>query len=192
MDDTTSESYADRLNATARWKSILDVQRPYRWNLQRLNPGFTLDIGCGVGRNLSHINGIGVDHNAASITIARQRGYEAYTVGDFANSEHNRPQHYDTLLFAHVLEHMDRTAALGLLLEYQPLLKDGGQVIAITPQEVGYRSDPTHVEFMDGSLVTQLLIEAKYQPVSSASFPFPRWLGKFFKYNEFVTVGHKP
>lgn len=191
MDDTTSQSYADRLNATAGWKKFLDVQRPYRWNLQRLNPGFVLDIGCGVGRNLSHIDGVGVDHNAASVTIARQRGFKAYTVADFAKSEHNRPQHFDTLLFAHVLEHMDRSAALGLLLEYQPLLKDGGKVIAITPQEVGYRSDPTHIEFMDGDFVTALFRETNLRPVSTSSFPFPRFAGKIFKYNEFVTVGIK-
>lgn len=191
MDDTTSQSYADRLNATARWKQILDVQRPYRWNLHRLDPGFVLDIGCGVGRNLAHLKGIGVDHNAASIAIARQRGYKAYTVADFLGSEHNQPQHYDTLLLAHVLEHMDRASALALLLEYRPLLKNGGQVIAITPQEAGYRSDATHVEFMDGDFVTELLKEANFEPRSSASFPFPRFVGKLFTYNEFVTVGHK-
>ena len=32
------------------WKQRLDVQAPYRWNLRRLHPGLTLDVGCEIGR----------------------------------------------------------------------------------------------------------------------------------------------
>ena len=75
---TEGAAYADRLERleTVWWKRALDVQRPYRWNLRRLDPGFTLDIGCGLGRNLSHLdgNGVGVDHNPDSVAIARSRG----------------------------------------------------------------------------------------------------------------------
>jgi DNA primase len=29
------------------WKQLLDVQRPYRWHIRRLELGFVLDVGCG-------------------------------------------------------------------------------------------------------------------------------------------------
>ena len=81
--DTVGRDYAERLETLegARWKRLLDVQAPYRWNLRRLGLGFTLDVGCGIGRNLLHLDrrGVGVDHNVASVEIARGRGCTAYT-----------------------------------------------------------------------------------------------------------------
>ena len=51
--DTTAQAYTDRLAALeqARWKQLLDVQAPYRWNLRRLlGEHRVLDVGCGIGR----------------------------------------------------------------------------------------------------------------------------------------------
>lgn len=31
------------------WKRLVNVQAPYRWNLQQLRPGYTLEIGLGIG-----------------------------------------------------------------------------------------------------------------------------------------------
>ena len=62
--------YAQRLQQLqqARWKLALDVQRPYRWNLERLCSGRVLEVGCGIGRNLRNarrlmITPVGVDTN---------------------------------------------------------------------------------------------------------------------------------
>ena len=59
--DTSSPQYAHSLQQreSATWKRWLDVQRPYRWNLRRLEPGFLLDVGYGLGRNLAHVDGQG-------------------------------------------------------------------------------------------------------------------------------------
>ena len=71
---TDAPDYAARLQTLeqARWKQLLDVQAPYRWNIRRLELGRTLDVGCGLGRNLAHLDGrgVGVDHNPASIVVA--------------------------------------------------------------------------------------------------------------------------
>ena len=58
---TDVPAYADRLQTLeqARWKQLLDVQAPYRWNIRRLGLGRTLDVGCGLGRNLAHLGGAG-------------------------------------------------------------------------------------------------------------------------------------
>src|SRR5439155_25078118 len=92
---TGTEQYADRLVSlqTARWKRWLDVQAPFRWNLRRLRPGFTLDIGCGIGRNLLHLGGqgVGVDTNEHCVRVARARGLIAFTPEEFRRSvDHNR------------------------------------------------------------------------------------------------------
>jgi hypothetical protein len=64
MDDEeyTEQEYTDLLLRlqTKRWKRLLHVQAPWGWNLRRLNPGFTLEIGCGIGRNLLQLGGTGV------------------------------------------------------------------------------------------------------------------------------------
>lgn len=106
--DTKNQSYSERLlnKQTAKWKEILDVQAPYRWNLQRLNLGFTLDIGCGIGRNLINLkgNGIGIDHNFHSVEVCRARGFTAFTPEEFQRSSFDEPEKFDSILLAHAAD----------------------------------------------------------------------------------------
>lgn len=170
----------------------MDVQAPYRWNLRRLGLGRVLDVGCGLGRNLAHLgpDSVGVDHNAESIRIANERGLTAYTVDEFAASPDARLEGYDSLLFAHVLEHMNREAARSLVRVYLPYLKPRGRVCLITPQEKGYRSDATHVEYVDMEGLRSVATELGLTVERAYSFPLPRAFGNVFTYNEFVLVAH--
>lgn len=195
---TERPAYTQRLERLegARWKRMLNVQAPYAWNVRRLCTGRTLDVGCGIGRNLGHLGGraVGVDHNATSVELARQRGHRAYTPDAFEASEDAAPGSYDTLLFAHVLEHMARDEALALVRSYLPYLRTGrtARIVAICPQEAGYRSDASHIEFLDAAALGSLLHDAGgFTVVSSRSFPFPRPAGKVFPYNEFVVVAER-
>lgn len=193
---TREKSYAEGLvsRQSAWWKKLFNVQLPYKWNIRRLNPGFVLDIGCGIGRNLLHLNGngVGVDHNPDSIAICRLRGLSAFTVEEFSASSYCTPGHFDSLLLAHVAEHMTETAFQQLLEVYLPLLKKGGKIIVITPQEFGYKTDDTHVQFMDFAKVAQVFSTLSLTTIRQYSFPFPRFTGKWFPYNEFVNVAVKP
>ena len=192
---TRSEAYTARLDTLegARWKRWLDVQAPYRWNLRRLRLGFVLDVGCGIGRNLVNLgaSGVGVDHNPHSVAAARLRGCTAFTPSEFSGSEHAAPGCFDSMLVAHVLEHMPLDEARGLVEEYLGYLKPGGRVVLITPQEAGYRSDPSHVEFMDFEKLKGILTDCVLQPERAYSFPFPRLVGRIFPHNEFVVVGRR-
>ncbi len=192
---TRKAGYADRLESSgsAPWKTLLDVQRPYRWNLKRLKLGRVLDVGCGVGRNLAGLSesSVGVDHNHRCVSFALVRGLRAYSVDGFYASHDAQVGTFDSLLFAHVLEHMDASDADRLMQRYLPFLRQDGRVVIITPQEMGFRSDKTHVRFVDfGTLerhadAVGLLTDRFY------SFPFPRWAGLIFPYNEFVFVGRR-
>src|SRR5680860_1569339 len=91
MRDTSREEYARRLQAKQEvwWKKAFNVQAPYQWNLRRQHLGRTLDVGCGIGRNLENLapGSLGIDHNEASVEVARKRGVMALTVEEWGVRE---------------------------------------------------------------------------------------------------------
>ncbi|MGH3907591.1 MAG: class I SAM-dependent methyltransferase [Pseudonocardiaceae bacterium] len=193
--DTTDRSYTARLVRLQLrgWKQLLDVQAPYRWNLRRLLGGRrVLDLGCGIGRNLAHLadGSVGVDHNEHSVRLCRQRGLTAYTPDEFAAERFEAP--FEGILAAHVLEHLPEGQAVPLLRDYLPRLQPGGRVVLICPQERGFASDATHTVFLDDDALRGVCAELGLTLQCQSSFPFPRWMGKLFTYNEFVTVAHSP
>ena len=193
---TDSPDYAERLRSkqTLWWKRMLHVQAPYHWNLRRQHLGRTLDLGCGIGRNLGVLppGSVGVDHNAEAVALARSSGYDAYTVREFLDGDLAVPAAFDGLLAAHVVEHMDREQALRLLGDYLRFVRPGGLVFLVCPQERGYASDPTHVWFARDTELLELVQTLGLEPQRSYSFPFPRWTGKLFIYNEFCLTARIP
>jgi 2-polyprenyl-3-methyl-5-hydroxy-6-metoxy-1,4-benzoquinol methylase len=193
---TQKAEYAERLHRIGDvwWKRALNVQAPYRAHLRRLNLGYVLDVGCGIGRNLLHLdgNGVGVDHNAEAVQRVRALGFTAYTSEEFHRSEHGKPEAFDSMLVAHVLEHVPANIAVELVNEYLPYIKPGGRVVFITPQERGYARDDTHVWFVRHEETAELARKAGLQVEKQYSFPLPRAAGKVFTYNEFVMVGRVP
>jgi SAM-dependent methyltransferase len=193
---TDTPDYAERLRSkqTRWWKRLLHVQAPYHWNMRRQRLGRTLDVGCGIGRNLGVLapGSVGVDHNAGAVALARAMGYDAYTVQEFQDGDLAVPASFDGLLVAHVIEHMDRDQALKLLGDYLPFVRPGGRVFLVCPQERGYASDPTHVWFARDTDLAGLVERLGLELERSFSFPFPRWTGKLFIYNEFCLTARVP
>ena len=192
---TSGQDYADRLVRleTKGWKRVLDVQRPYRWNLKRQELGRTLDVGCGIGRNLAALSAdsLGVDHNAQSVEVARQRGYQAVTTEQF-NADPPPAASFDSMLLAHVVEHMTEEEARQLLLAYLPYLKPGGRVMLICPQRRGYRTDATHVQFFDLPALRRLATSVGLVVTRQYSFPLPELAGSVFPYNEYCLLAARP
>jgi 2-polyprenyl-3-methyl-5-hydroxy-6-metoxy-1,4-benzoquinol methylase len=193
--NTRGSEYAKRLVQlqTPRWKRVLSVQAPYRWNLRRLRLRFTLDVGCGIGRNLVNLDGhgVGIDHNAEAVAYAVSRGLTVFTPDEFDHSSFARQETFDSLLVAHVIEHLRRPAALDLVRRYLPYVRSDGAVVFVTPQERGFRSDLSHLEFVDLAALEAIAHELGLTVRRGYSFPLPRVFGKLFTYNEFVVVATK-
>lgn len=193
MNDTSTPNYTQRLlRLEGRWwKRWIGVQAPYRWNIRRLKLGYTLDIGCGIGRNLLHLdgNGVGIDHNPDSVHAAAARGLTAFTPQQFFESSYCTPGRFDSILLAHVAEHMKKPKVIEVIWQYLPFLKPKGRLVLICPQKKGYQSDSTHVEFLDFDALKKICIELGFSIDRCYSFPFPLCIGKIFTHNEFVVIG---
>ena len=195
--DTRGQDYADRLNRLQgkRWKKILHVQFPWKLHLRHLALGRTLDVGCGNGRNLHYLDArsVGVDHNPFSVQSARDSGVAAHTdAAFFADPELSAPGAFDSMLVSHVVEHLTPDDARTVIRSYLPSIADGGRVVLITPQERGYASDPTHVAFSDFTALRHLADDLALMVEKQYSFPFPRFMGRPFIYNEFVLLARVP
>jgi 2-polyprenyl-3-methyl-5-hydroxy-6-metoxy-1,4-benzoquinol methylase len=192
---TSREDYADRLLRleTKGWKRALDVQRPYRWNLKRQELGRTLDVGCGIGRNLAGLSAdsLGVDHNAQSVELARERGYRAVTAEQFS-AEPPPLESFDSMLLAHVVEHMTVSEAEQLIRSYLPYVRPGGRVMLICPQRRGFATDATHVQFFDLPALRALARSLGLVVTREYSFPLPQQAGRVFAYNEYCLVAVRP
>lgn len=193
---TATPDYTQRLARLEQSgiKRLLPTQVPYQWNLRRLRLGRVLDVGCGLGRNLLNLgpDSVGVDHNPHSVQACRERGLNAYTPDELAAAPDCGPGSFDSLLIAHVLEHVDEDTASALLEQYLPLVAPGGKVVMITPQEVGYRTDATHVRWVGFEELRRHADRVGISVRRTYSFPFGRPMGKVFPYNEFVLVGTLP
>jgi SAM-dependent methyltransferase len=181
------EAYAARLVKlqSAHWKRF--VPNPYRRYLRRQQLGRVLEVGCGVGRILGYLtpNAVGVDTNPSAVAHCRSLGLQAYSPDEL---QALAPNPFDSLVLAHVLEHLPQDQAIELVASYLRYLTPEGRIVLICPQERGYRSDPTHVEWHDLDALRSLCRQLNLKPIEARSFPLPRWAGHLFVYNEFVVV----
>ena len=190
---TRDPAYTDRLMASVQRSSGIRrlAQLPYRRHIRAMHLGRVLDVGCGVGRNLVFLdgNGVGIDHNSSSVQVARSRGLIAYSTDEFPQSADAVDGAFDTLLVAHVLEHMGEAEARALLTTHIRYVRRGGSVVAICPQQRGQASDPTHVTALPAPRLRALLESCGVTVAAIHSFPFPTWMGRIFTHNETVARG---
>jgi hypothetical protein len=129
--------------------------------------------------------------NPDFVQVAREPGLTAWTTETFFSSPDAEPGSYEALLLSHLIEHVDEATADEIMATYLPYLRDGGWVLFITPQERGHAWDPVHVRFSDFDVLTTLARQHSLEVQRSWSFPFPRWAGKLFVYNEFNVLARK-
>lgn len=187
-------AYTRHLQGKNRWwKRLIGVERWYGRRAARECEGRTLEVGCGTGRLLSHLgpDAIGVDTNPHSVEVASVAGLNAMSVDEFLSSDLARGEQFDSLLFAHVLEHMTNDQASALLANYLDFLRPHGRIVVIVPQEAGFASEPSHVASVDRSELEKFASDHRLELRKVSSFPFPRTFGRVFKYNETIAVFQK-
>jgi 2-polyprenyl-3-methyl-5-hydroxy-6-metoxy-1,4-benzoquinol methylase len=193
--DTSAASYSERLQKFEKsWKRILRAHYPYMKSIQKQKLGKSLDIGCGIGRVLTWLpeGSVGIDHNETSINLCKTRGLTAFTVLEFHEAVSRKEIDYgsfDSLVMTHLLEHLEIDQQKSIFEEYLRYLKPGGKIFIVTPQEMGFKSDHTHITFTDLTATKKLLEVFGIKIISQQSFPLPRFFGRIFKYNEFHTLG---
>jgi len=193
--ETSGSDYTERLVTLGEvwWKRLLRPLDPWLASIRRRHLGRTLDVGCGVGRNLAALGpeSVGVDHNSTSVEAARAKGLDAVTVEELRTRGY-QPGTFDAVLVSHVIEHLDAVSGNKLLRDYLPYLRSGGRVVLLCPQERGFASDPTHVRWTTGDDLVALCKELDLRPKPWRSFPLPRRMGRLFVYNEFQVEAVKP
>ena len=187
--------YINRLMGISNkpFKTFLQPINPYRIGLKRWVKGSCLEIGCGIGRNLGYLDNprnLGIDINEHAVAKCRALGHQAITAETFEYTHAEVPK-FDNLLFSHVLEHMDRASSIKLIQSYLPALSEFGAVCIICPQERGFASDPTHVEFKNIENLVSEIEECGLVVHRSFSYPLPKIFGNLFIYNEFVIIAKR-
>ena len=106
------------------------------------------------------------------------------------NSNDSIEGSFDSLLFSHVLEHLEFYDGVEIVKTYLKYLKAGGQIIFITPQEAGFESDESHLVFFDFKKTESLCSLLNLRIDRQYSFPFPRFVGRLFRHNEFIVKAY--
>lgn len=177
---TNSKDYADYyLKKFNIWyRRFLPIDVPFNFVAKMACFGKILDIGCGPGRYLKFFkNAVGIDHNNLFIEYAKENGFEAYLNSEF--KEKFNYFFFDTLLFSHILEHMNFEQAILLVKEYLPYLKKNGRIVIVLPDGRSYYNDPTHVLNFT-PVEVKLLAKALDLTYKKVFYhPFPKFFGKW-------------
>ena len=197
MNNTSGSSYFEEIhrNSNVLWKKVLPTQLPYRLNLKTKLKGKTLEVGSGLGRNLRHLDSgsVGVDHNSLSVNYCNSLGLPAYLPQDFHEIFSPERQSFDNLLLSHVLEHVSSEEQESIFYEYLPYLAEKARIFIITPQEKGFYLTDSHINWTDFSKIEKLLgkVAPDFKISRMYSFPFPRFVGRIFNYNEFNVIANR-
>ncbi len=165
----------------------------HRWNLQGLGlEGRVLELGSGSGDNLSALGlkeGVGIESSPELVARAREGGLAIYTPDEFWTTSGLAVEgHFDALVAVRLAEHMRWGNFVKLLIRYAPLVRPGGKLVLIAPQEKGFLKDPAHVEFMDFAKLERAAAVAGFKVADKDSYPLPRNWGVSASFNDFVVT----
>jgi SAM-dependent methyltransferase len=111
-----------------------------RWSLHQQCR--VLDVGCGYGRYLRALSGLGVDVTGVDVNpdlvhANRRNGLQCLTAEEFSQSVDS----YDVILMSHVIEHFSPKDLVPFMDGYLDRLKVGGRLVIATPLLTPYFYD---------------------------------------------------
>jgi len=148
-----AQRYGYYSSSAAPWKRLLGMlmylhpgrREDVEFNvmyLPALPQGHLLEIGCGSGKILKRMEHMGwrsegVDFDDAAVEIARKKGLQVHA--GMVEDQAYPNDHFDVILMSQVIEHVHDPFAL--LREARRILKPGGRLILITPnnESLGHR-----------------------------------------------------
>jgi 2-polyprenyl-3-methyl-5-hydroxy-6-metoxy-1,4-benzoquinol methylase len=183
-----SQEDAGALTAIARAAGDGRSEAHKRGYLRHLPQGAVVDLGCGDGVFLDVARaagwqGVGIDHDAAALSVARARGHEVHhgEVLDVTRQLAARGVVFDGAVLLHVIEHLLPAQALALLCATSALLRSDGVLVIATPNCANYLVqsetfwlDPTHLRPYPRLLVERLAAAAGFVVVESYLDPATR------------------
>lgn len=172
-----TEYYLKKYNIWYRRLFPIDI--PFKFIAKSCCRGKILDIGCGPGRYLSFFpdRAVGVDHNKDFVEYTRERGFHTFYSKDFLDTN---KEEFDTLLFSHILEHMNFQEGITLIKTYLPFLRKEGRIVIIVPHGYCFKNDPTHILYYDKYKIDELAFNINLKVTKSFYHPFPDFLSKWF------------
>lgn len=161
------------------WPLVL----PY---LQQKEGGRSLDIGCADGLYLQYLgkNAVGIEQ-VQSLAEKARAGSLNVIVGDVcAVIKSFTDKEFDTVLFSHVMEHLD--CPIGMLREIWRVLKPKGVLVIGLPIERNIYRDLLRMNYFNGTHIyaftvrnaIKLLKEVNFEPVK-VIFHLPKFRGRF-------------
>ncbi|WP_355581796.1 methionine biosynthesis protein MetW [Xanthomonas cannabis] len=169
------------------------VRKFYLRSAKSLLRGPTLDFGCGVGELLGRLpeGSRGLEYNAATVAYCRSLGLAVDHYDGFADdwqlSVIPDSIRFESMVVSHVLEHLEAPAAIFSKLARAARRLGVQRLLVIVPGKAGFRSDPTHLTFIDAEFLSrsELLTETGFRLERSRYFPLDqRWLGDWFTHHE--------
>lgn len=190
------DAYAHAQIARSRNPLRRLVRAYYLRDIVRHVEGPAVDVGCGSGDLLSRLpdGSLGLEINPAAVAYARSIGLRVDLYdpeSDGYRFEMLPPHRYRTVLFTHVLEHLDNPAQ-ALQAVFDAASRTGIERVVVTlPCERGFAFDPTHRTFVDESYLRDrgLLGRSDFSPLVVQRFPVDlRWLGRIYTFLELRVV----
>lgn len=168
----------------------------YFKNILRFVSGPTIDFGCGIGELLELLptNSVGLEINDSAVRYCQSRGLDVRLYSPEADDYELyglEPGRYQTLVMAHVLEHLTDSHDV-----IRKLLTTGHRLglkrlIFIVPGVKGFQHDATHQTFLDPAYFKTHSLQTTngYRIIRQAYFPInSKWFSGLFTHNELVTV----
>lgn len=172
------------------------IRNFYLKNILKFVKGKCIDFGCGSGDLLSRLpeGSAGTDINKSSIEYCRKNNLTAFVYNveeDNYELKLFEPCVYDTLIFSHVLEHLENATEKIRILFASAQRLNIKRVIIVVPGIKGFAYDKTHMTYIDIDFIYKNKLDKlngyeifhkKYFPVNSKLF------SKYFTHNELVIV----
>lgn len=178
------------------------VRQHYLRNLSKNFNGPTIDFGCGVGDLLRILptGSIGLEINDKSVAVCRANGLEAlHYIPEPDNYQlsllKKKKRQFTSIVISHVLEHLSNPErSLNAIMRAAPAL-GVEQIVVVVPGLAGFRSDPTHQNFININTLRSKSITdgTQFALFESSYFPINlKFLGKIFPHHELIVEFRRP